>query len=256
MSARRNSFLLLCAAVAALVLSGKGNNAANADSAWDRSKAVKATQIDLDGDGRLETIKLTLFRKVVGNAYGYSNKYRLTVNGQHIFDHMDTGNIYGFYIADINRADRYKEIVVHGLVYPDFNGGRIYAFIGRKLHRVSTHVGVWETFQGDGTVRALSHQGFWAASLIYKLNNKHKLVFVPQPFYEVGIKSKVHKPLPLHPHPHSKKISAVLPVGRKVAIVKSDLKGWYLIRSAGGSQGWVQEQGVLAHLRGGIVVAG
>lgn len=180
------------------------------------------------------------------------------MNGQTIFDKIDADPlevIEGFYLADINRGDRYKEIVVHAFVPSDYFASMVYWYDGHKLHRVGALSGEWATFQGNGVVYESHWNDFWRFNLKYILRSNHTLVLAPQKFYPVRVAGVVVKPLSLHSQRTRKSVFMSLPVGRKIEIVKSDLKGWYLIQSQGGSRGWAQEEQVSSNL-GGLPRAG
>ena len=67
---------------------------------------------------------------------------------------------------------------------------------------------------------------------------------VKQPFYYVGLKSKVKKVgeqthLQVYADKNKNKKVAVLPVGSDIEVLLCDEKDWYLIRSSFGLVGWV-----------------
>ena len=232
---------------------------ADAEDLWGGSKIFKSAKIDLDGDGQKETIKwVRLVEKTKLSTYN-NGKYRLTINNQVIFDagYLSPSSD-GFYIVDIDRSDKYKELVVPTFVYPDGSGGMIYEFKNGRLGRVSSDVVERPIFVGNGTIKEHQWQGFWDATFYRKLNSNHKLVAVPQKFYEVGFQSKVIKPTPLHAYRQPNKIIFTVPVGRRVKVVKTDLKGWYQIAAGNGKFGWIKNstQSMLGYLRGGYLVAG
>lgn len=223
-----------------------------AESAWDTNKAVMQVAVDINGDGLPEKIRLTpLGERDKSGRWFFGGAFRLSVNGQTIFDRLqDAETIRGFYLADIDRTDRYKEIVIHAFVPSDYFSSMVYRYDGQKLRRVGRLAGEWAVFRGNGTVLESHWRDFWRFKLKYVLRSNHTLALVPRKFYPVRIAGTVVKPLPLYARRGGETVVASLPVGRKVKIVKSDLKGWYLIQSVKGSRGWAQEDEVSSDLAG------
>lgn len=237
--------LMLCA-LAAL------GNCGWADSAWERDKLVMAAQVDLDGDGRRENIRLAPFKTRRSDSdYWDASYYRLTVNEKVIF-RANLDKIEGFYIADINRRDRYKEIVVNFSGPSGSSGEEIFAYVGTKLRRV--HQGVLSDlkFKGNGIVIATRWIDPWSTSDTYRLNARHTLTYLPQKFHRVGLKTRLFKALALHSYQQINSIKRVLPVGTSVEITRSDRQGWFEIRARHGTRGWITRDEIDAHMRDNI----
>jgi hypothetical protein len=89
-------------AVFSSLLSVALSSNAGADS--QRRTMHQRLSLDLNGDGRAEAIALKVGKD--------GNTFQLTVNGSTASGAM-MDQITGFYIADINRADRFHEVVVY-----------------------------------------------------------------------------------------------------------------------------------------------
>lgn len=228
-----------------------------ADSAWNVN--VRAAQVDLDGDGRRENIRLVRFKtRASGSNFWQTGAYRLMVNDQVIFDNAvdpSGAGVDGFYIADINRRDRFKEIVVSTEQAGGYYGAQIFAYIGKKLRRVHRKMLRDAEFKGNGIVTETNWNGFWASKETYRLNARHTLTYLPQKFHRVGIKTKLDKALALHPYRQINDVTRVLRFATKVEITRSDLS-WYEIRAPHGTRGWITERELLAHMSENIHLAG
>lgn len=230
-----------------LICLGSLSGLARADSAWDRNKLVFAAKIDLDGDGRKEEIRLQNFKKKYGERWEVTPVFRLDVNGQSLFDRAGGEGIVGFGLANLNRADRWKEIFVCSPTLGDTLSLSLYRWQKGELHRV----GVVDdaVFLGNGRVRCYtSPGGFSSTTYYYRLNSQGKLVEVPQRLYRLEIYRndqkkeqwvEASKPLFLRSKPKKGKVSATFSKGTRFHILYTDLKDWYFVRSLQGTTGWL-----------------
>lgn len=215
---------------------------------------------DLNGDGVRDTIRITRL-KAEKYRQGHPNngRYRLTVNGRTLIGKYPAGwmELEGFFLDDLDRRDRFKEIVVtlRG-TSSDHGAAAVYWYSGSVLRPVHAGTLAWNEFPGDGTARAVvAWHGFWGPADRYRLRARdHQLVRVPQKWYPLNVSTLLTKALPLRKAAGSGEIIAVVPRGRKMIFLKGDRDGkWYRVRSAGGSQGWIEfqpahEGGCFGHL--------
>lgn len=90
---------------------------AQAASKTVRLKEGKTYRYDLNGDKKKEKIKVTC--KEVGMGKAKTNIY---INGKKFFSRKRYALGAEFYLADLNKKDRYKEIIVHMLDSSDASG--------------------------------------------------------------------------------------------------------------------------------------
>lgn len=224
----------------------------HADSAWSRDKATTQASVDLDGDGNLDKIKLEKIDSRDSEKIGY----KLSINGAVAYGStFDDGyQKPEFFIADINREDRFKEIVITFEGNSGAADGTIYWYDGRKIQRVYKIDTQFLTFKGNGTVAVGYWNSFWTRNHIFKLNKAHRLTEVPQKYYLVNIKGTVSQALPLRKQPDKAGNVATLPAGTKVTVVKANSKSdenqWYLVRANNGKTGWMRGNEMSEHISG------
>ena len=219
--------------------------AAQVERASKSSGAARSASVDLDGDGKKESIRLA-----PASNREEEGRYRLWVGSQPISGALDGMAGLSFYIIDIDRADRYKEIVVQQDDLALNFDSKIYWFDGRALRLAGSISGIEALYKGDGVVSEQRWRVFWTSTDTYRLNRARKLVKTPRLFYAVNKKATVDKSLPLRGTRGSSKTKATLQVGTKVTVVKSDLKGWFLVRAQNGTQGWVAQNELLDGTQG------
>lgn len=196
--------------------------------------------VDLDGDGRPDTIGLEIHEE--------TDSYILTVNG-----HIAKGTLEfvdGFKIIDIDTSDRRKEIAVHSPGPSDDDVYIIYDYDGKSLKRMAT-LSRWPVFLGNGVVYVDNWMGFWTIRRKYQLDSKKRqLNCVPQEFYYVGVEATVRRSFPiLQRRDDRSAVVAKLKPNSKVMILLCDPSpkaygdDWYLIKSESGLVGWTKEKG-------------
>jgi hypothetical protein len=218
---------------------------AHAASVWKPEARVREARVDLDGDGKREHIRIAAFR-VKTDGVWQDGPFRLTVNGQTIFG--EGWDASRFRIADIDRRDRYKEILVDCSEPSGGFNGLLFSYVNKKLGRMHKDELVGPEFPGNGIVVEGYWHGFWASKERHRLNSRHKLTRIPQKFHRVGIRSRLQKPLALHPYRDVTRVTRVLPHNMKVVIVRSDRESWYEIRAPHGTRGWITEAELTAHM--------
>jgi len=203
-------------------------------SSADEKRLMWNAKVDLNGDGKPETIRLVKLE---------AGRFRLSIN-QDTVEGILGDEAEGFYIADVDKSDKYREVVVytpgpsddHEHVFFWFDGKRI-----RKMGRLMRGL----KFLGNGIVLANDWMGFWIITRKYVLTKDRNLVEVPQEFYYVGVTGKVFKPLTLYRTRQTKQVLATLRVGSEAEIILSDGKGWYLVKSENRLLGWVKEESLM-----------
>ena len=145
----------------------------------------RSTNVDLDGDGRMEQLMMTIRGDEVT---GYTTM--IGVNDQ-LVEVPQFHNVQGYFgIVDINTTDEKKEIVISDLGPSTDNTTAFYAWQDDTLTYMGTTGDLWEsmTFNGDGTFTSVQRAGVldtWFYRARYRMNTQETVVIEqPQDFYE------------------------------------------------------------------------
>jgi len=203
-------------------------------SSADEKRLMWNAKVDLNGDGKPETIRLV---KLEGN------KFRLHIN-QDTVEGTLGDEAEGFYIADMDRSDKYREVAVYTPGPSDDHEHVFFWFDGKRIRKMGRLVRLLK-FLGNGIVLADDWMGFWTITRKYVLTKDRIFVEVPQEFYYVGVTGRVFKPLTLYRTRQTKQVLATLRIGSEAEIVLSDGKGWYLVKSENRLLGWAKEESLL-----------
>lgn len=202
-----------------------------------------AKRADVDGDGKIDNIKLL--------ANDQSSKFELHINNA-TFRGETTDTPDGIQILSFTRRD--KGIVVHAT---SPGGGEEFVLLryeNWKIRRLISGGGTIES-AGRGTLRVESlNDGFWTRVDLLQWR-RNQLIRVPQKLWTINIAATTKAPLTLRAAPYSTKTLATLPRGRKVILEKSNGNAWFLVRSQSGLRGWVSTQQVYNALEG-ILMSG
>ena len=208
--------------------------------------------MDLDGDGKPETIDLNISVSKDAN-------YTLFVNDLSISGWADNPS-QGFHIVDIDPSDRYKEIIVEAYGPSNDYDSYFYYYDGNSLIFMGSTEGLCgsdRTVAGDGTVFGrtrghLLHTWFYTDE--YRLNSSRLLEHVPKDlyydtFYIDCQDEEMADFLPnltalisfkLLKEPKKGSSSFTVKEGDRLSFVGSDDKQWCLFETADKRQGWLR----------------
>ena len=133
---------ILFLSIVVLLLSSPLRGRGGSSNRWD--EYVMAAKEDITGDRKPENIQLIPIEKE-------SRRFKLRVNNKEITDELSSGPADGFYIANVNRADKYKEIVVHTPGPSDDDEHMLFWFDGRQIRKMGT-LSRWPKYLGNGVV--------------------------------------------------------------------------------------------------------
>ena len=224
-----------------------------APSSIEYNNIVTQTKVDLNGDGKRETISIKMI-----NPDTYLSKednFVLMVNDELITGSMEVGSPEGFAIIDINKRDNYKESAVYSPGESDDDEFLLYSYDGKTVKKMAG-IFEWPTFYGNGIVLVDSGIDFWSKRDKYVLQKStHTLKWIPQKFYYVGIKGKVSKSFPIYRTKERKYIVANLKPKSEILILACDPSAKneshiyeevedyaYLIKSSTGLTGWIKHK--------------
>jgi hypothetical protein len=204
---------------------------------------------DLDGSGKPRKITFTIDSK--------TNRFTLTVAGSSLSlpYEIPEDPPKGFSMVAIDKADKYREIVVRCPGESDADTYLIFAYYGNELYKLAELSRSVE-FPGDGSVRVEDWNGFWTAHDKYVLDMaKHTLNKVHQEFYYVGKPASVKKAFPIYTTPNKQTVVTNVTPGSKVIILLSaapltEGAKWYLLKTEDNLVGWVKEEIIQDHLDG------
>lgn len=212
-------------------------------------EAVKEFERDLDSDGTNEAVKVS------ANETGYM----VSVNGLSVIGGECDTEYNRYYIIDIDKNDKYKEIAVSEVNYGNMSLA-VYRYTGNYLYLMgriktagslsvrtdATPIGdEWGavSVNQDGTITANIGVQFVHTMLIrrqYTINDKMRLEASDGDCYTIGnysdftVVNGLESPISDSEHPN---IS--LSPGYAGKIVKTDLEHWIYIETGSGDSGWI-----------------
>jgi len=211
-------------------------------------KPLQRAEVDLNGDGKSEKITFAVNPKEL--------KFVITVAGS-----SQTGEYEeeddppkGFTIIDLDKNDKYKEIVVKCPGPSDADVYYIFAYDGQSLNKIGQFPR-YVQFPGDGIVRVQDWAGFWVIHDKYILDRPtHTLKKVPQEFYYVGVPAAVKKTFCVYATRNDKTVVAYLrPKSRVIILLCAPFRErpeWYILKTETGLIGWVKKEIFQEHLDG------
>ncbi|MGE6763698.1 hypothetical protein ACQKGO_37150 [Corallococcus interemptor] len=221
--------------------------------AWAQKndEPVKSAQVDLDGDGKPDTVSLTA---------GEGGKFTLKAGSATLQGNASGNEVRGFTVVDLDTGDKWKELLVHTLGdMDDDHRFFLYGYDGKAVKPLGDVRALTEA-KGNGIVLVDTWMGFWQRRDKYTLDRKAwKLVHVPQELYAVGVEATVKKSFPLTQSRTGSAVLATTAQGSKVQVLAASVpaKGevQYLVRSSTGLLGWVPGN-VLVASTDGLPLAG
>jgi hypothetical protein len=206
--------------------------------AWagDPDEPVKASQADLDGDGKPEAISLDAKE---------DGRFTLKAGAATVRGSASGNEVTGFTVVDLDSGDKWKEIAVHSVgASDDLHRILLYGFDGKSLKELGSVNAITEA-RGNGVVLADRWMGFWQRREKYALDRKAwKLNLVPQDLYYVGTEATVKQSFPLVRSRTDSAVVANTAPGSKVQVLAAAVTGnepeavWYLVKSSTGLLGW------------------
>jgi len=242
-------------------------------SAQTKKKPVMHTKltIDLNADGKKDVISV---KKIKDST---DHTHILHINDQKFKFHAeDEGEpIKGFEIKDLDKSDKFKEIVVQYVNNYDNFRYKFFRYDGKKIHYMGYAYSLWmqmPILHKKGRVISKNHMGFWTLNELYKINQKtHKLEVVPQDLYYVGISYEMTCERPIYAKKGSSVVIDTLypKTNAQILLFDSDLNpaqkkdeddshypGWYLISTENGVLGWLRYKDVIDPCFKDLVMAG
>lgn len=198
-------------------------------------------EIDLDGDGQVETIRATSENGI----------YKLYLNKKTIVE--DKKEPTNYEIVDIDKRDNIKEIAYRILIEnSDYVCGRKY-FIYNHGSVAATDIvpgGYYYSikYSGNGIVETMIDSKILVKhpiTLKYYLNEKHLLVrfkahLLPDDIYDLNYNVVLKTNLPARKLRQENSESVSYYEGENINIIATDNQDWILVRDSNGLEGWVR----------------
>ena len=259
--------LLLLVMSAVLLMSFFAMTPVSAASAYRRIHISSGKQIDLDGNGKADTV-----------TYGYdavSHNIVVTVNGKvsatvAISDYENGAPYYRVFYGDIKSSDRFKELFVDVHVENGFIMTYVLRYNGKKLSTAT----VWSydytnrkyvrqkyfytidpassdakavTVNKKGSVSAYDKCdviGSFYYSKTYKLTGLFSLKEQVQKYVDPHTSAKAETDFVAYTGKSLKSSTVTIKSGQTITFVKSDLRRWARFTTSGGKSGWLCFDGV------------
>ena len=234
---------LTIAATVALMLTG---GQALAGLKW-----VKAARVDLDGDKKKESVKLTTGKP-------FNPTFRLSAGAAKLEGKLTADVVTGFAVVDLDCKDQHKEILIdccseagdyHHYLFVRYQNGKLIT-----LGEYNADLPSEPAIPGNRSVRLQPWFGFYQSTVKLGLS-KGKLAEVSQAMYYVGITGKPRKSPTLWRTPKAREKVGILAPGKEIKIVGyrpspdkckrhkmygRKLCDWYLVKSSSGLMGWIR----------------
>lgn len=211
------------------------------------SHMVKSAEIDLNGDGKLEKVFISIPKPQAGDFILKVNEISIQSK---LWDVPD-----GFIVVDVDTTDQYKEIAVHTPGPSADDEYLIFWYNGKSIMQMGK-LSRWPEFLGNGIVIVGNLMGFWTIKQKYVLNKEKRILeYIPQELYFVGQEVTVTKGFRIYKsimdttiifnfEPKEKTVILLYTPSvkfndpnRKVDDFYSD---WYLLKSETGIVGWAR----------------
>jgi hypothetical protein len=173
-----------------------------------------------------------------------SSKGELTINSNVVKLNLDSP-AESFAIADLNKNDKFKEILICDYGPSDDYKTYYYAFDGSKVIEMGRTQGLFDygiTIDGSGKVTALTRGQIlqtWFFRKTFQLTKEHKLEEVSQDLYSTDYDVFLKIPLKLYKDKGDGLPSLPIKEGQRVKIIGTDNKEWCLLKAADGTTGWI-----------------
>ncbi len=195
--------------------------------------------VDLNSDDKIEQINLKIIQ-------GTTNQFILKVADKEYKDGFSDEGIDGFRIIDINKYDKFKEVVVHSPGSSDDDEYIIFWYDGENIIKMD-RLARWPKFLGNGILYVDNWEDFWVRRDKWVLDDNSRILYpVPQFAYYVGVKIKVVNGFSIYRDKDLKETVALLSKDSEIELLLCDISAdnWfdylYLIKSGSGLTGWAK----------------
>jgi hypothetical protein len=207
----------------------------------------KAIQIDLNGDNITDSVMIISLKNIEQEVDGFTIK----VNNQFL---EGTCQMIGpkFFIADIDKSDRFLEIAIEEDGPSDDPKTTFYRY-DKTINKLGTVEGNSQHFlskdrfsvKGDGIIRTKDRGHIlhtWWFDSKYKIGN-NKISFVEKKFIDMNLEVTLLEDLPIYKGTNDREVLKILKKSEHVKIRRTDDKSWCEIEAPDGIKGWIELKG-------------
>jgi hypothetical protein len=203
---------------------------------YETFKENKKIQYDLNGDGKKDVIQ---YRRT-------SDGFILSVNNKSV-----SSSYYNladsFAIVDMDKKDKYKEIIISDYGPSDDSESAFYFYNGKDIIYMGTTGALFEgglKIDGSGEFWAESRGQIlqtWFFDKLYTLSKSHKITRVQVNMYKTqDFPVFLKHSLKLYTNQNSRKQYFTLGEGETVKIIGTDDEKWCLIQCPNGKKGYIE----------------
>lgn len=216
---------------------------AGSNDVQETRNIVKTIHADLNGDGRSETVSLSVSPAgtfvLTVNDRSFSGEFHLEEDDVDLLDRQIT-----LRVITIDQRDPCREIEFR------YNGDRydlqeclLFSYKDDALQRIHDFpINAQPVYAGGGIVLVEHWHEFWTKKDKYRIDRTTRMLkAVPQAFYYVGVEAGVLEMFPIYRGMDPSDIVANLRPGSTCIILVYDPRGWYLIKSESGLVGWAKD---------------
>lgn len=207
----------------------------------------KAIQIDLNGDNAIDSVMIISLKNMEQEVDGFTIK----VNDQ-FFEGACQMIGPKFFIADIDRTDRFLEIAIEAdgpsddpttIFYRyDKTIGKLGAVQGNSQHFLSKDR---FSVKGDGIIRTKDRGHIlhtWWFDSEYKIVNG-RISFIEMKYIDMNLEVTLLEDLPVYKGINDREVLKILKKSEHVKIRRTDDKAWCEIEAIDGAKGWIELKG-------------
>lgn len=197
------------------------------------SQAAAPARVDLDGDGKPETLTVRWDLDQGG--------FTLQVGGAEVTVKTEDPNEGGLEVVDLEGSDKWKEVAITTGMTDSDHRVFLYGFDGKTLKALGEVHALTEA-KGNGIILSDTWMGFWNKREKYVLDRPSwKVRQVSQPLYFVGVEAKVKQSFALVQGRGDKTPVAILAPESRIQVLAADTSArpvLYLVKSSTGLLGW------------------
>lgn len=243
---KKRFFKFICSGLSFLFLFSLAANASAAVLA-EESKKVSSSKYDLDGDGKKDSLSITF----QADEYDYYYAYRIKINKTSSKKIQCFAYANKIELIDIDKKDKYKEIVISFMAENDVQYMRLYRWTGKSIVLLGELDGGRINnsnvkFSGDGNIRTYLRTdilGTFNYYKKYKLQSKSPWIKpIAQSVYQTtdSLTATVIKPFKAYSSPQAKKPDISLKKGAKLTRTGTDANNWVRFKDSNNKTIWIK----------------
>lgn len=214
--------------------------AVNSGFTTNKTKAIRAISVDLDGDGKKDAITLIYYSEDYAILKVNKTEMVMDLSGSGDPDAIDVK------VVDLIKSDKTKQLEFRELTTDIYAHREIIRYSAGKLEILAmpkpsnTKKVVSATYDGKGTItHAYVNQNLY--TWFYKENFKYdgrKISHVSKSTYNLETSTTAATTISLQRSPTDKRTVFKTSNGMKLTIIETNGKGWFKVKNSSGKMGW------------------